>query len=585
MREHRESIMTADHTTAAGAPAAKKTATAKKPAAAKKTGPARQTVGVSGNTAAASAAAGLRDAIEPPGSPRNYRARVRMYRQGLGDCFLVTFPRKRGKPFHMLIDCGVLKGTDAAMTAVVEHIRDTVRGGAAGGKARLDVVVGTHEHKDHLSGFNQARDVFEDDFEFRSVWLGWTENLAQPEIKKIKEARKKAVEKLEAALDSPLAAAAGDFRTEVKSLLQFSRDDDPRPRFRIADALEYLKECGRRAGDLRYLDPGTGPFTLEGVEGVRVYVLGPPRDPILLKGSEVTEQMKKDGTIYHLAARGDVGMDALGAAISAAAVMAGGPAGSGDTAAAAAGALDAAATAAAAEGERAGRADLSDTSGDRYYPFAAEHRIAEKIADPFQRGGLIDNPYYEEVRGFVETWYNDPSQAWRRIDGDWLNAFGQLALDLDSDTNNTSLVLAFEFEKTGEVLLFVGDAQVDNWRSWGSVQFRVPGQEAPLPAHDLLRRTVFYKVGHHCSHNATLKQGGLELMTSDDLVAFIPLDEATARSQGKKGWDMPAAPLFKALNQRAHERVVLSDTSKSPPAAALKAGVIATDSYIDYYLT
>jgi hypothetical protein len=93
---------------------------------------------------------------------------------------------------------------------------------------------------------------------------------------------------------------------------------------------------------------------------------------------------------------------------------------------------------------------------------------------------------------------------WRRIDNDWLNAFGQLALDLDNDTNNTSLVLAFEFQKTGDVLLFVADAQVGSWQSWSKLEFKVPGRERPLSAHELLGHTVFYKVGHHCSHNATL---------------------------------------------------------------------------------
>ena len=114
---------------------------------------------------------------------------------------------------------------------------------------------------------------------------------------------------------------------------------------------------------------------------------------------------------------------------------------------------------------------------------------------------------------------------------------------MDNDTNNTSLVLAFEFVKKGEVLLFVGDAQVGNWRSWEQVRFNVPGRTKPLPALELLARTVFYKVAHRCSHNATLKKGGLELMTRDDLVAFVPLDQQTAKKQGTKGWEMPAPAL------------------------------------------
>jgi hypothetical protein len=39
---------------------------------------------------------------------------VRMYRQGLGDCFLLTFRGGDGKPRYLWIDCGVLLGTPDA---------------------------------------------------------------------------------------------------------------------------------------------------------------------------------------------------------------------------------------------------------------------------------------------------------------------------------------------------------------------------------------------------------------------------------------------------------------------------------------
>jgi hypothetical protein len=484
------------------------------------------------------------DPIVAPGSPKKFRARVRMYRHGLGDCFLLTFPREGKPPFHMLIDCGALARDATFMTRIVKHIRDTVRGGETTGKARLDVVVATHEHKDHVSGFNQAREVFNDDFDFGAVWLGWTENLGKPEIKKIKETRRRAIAKLEAMLASPLAAAAGDALDGVAALLGFSQDEDKTGCGRVADALEYLKLRGKDAGDLRYLEPGGEPFGLDGVDGVRVFVLAPPRDPILLKSSEVTERMKNEGVIYHLSSTGEVGMDALGAA------LAGSP----------------------------------GTAEDRYHPFSAEHRITRTVADLSNAGASMPNPYFSALEAFVTETYDDPKQAWRRIDHDWLSAFGQLALDLDNDTNNTCLVLAIEFQKTRDVLLFVGDAQVGSWQSWAKLEFKVPGREEPLPALDLLARTVFYKVGHHCSHNATLKTGGLELMTRDDLVAFIPLDQATARKQGTKGWDMPAPPLFRALKEKAAKRVVISDVAEELTPEAVKAGVLATGTYVDYFL-
>jgi beta-lactamase superfamily II metal-dependent hydrolase len=406
--------------------------------------------------------------IVAPGSPTTFRARVRMYRQGLGDCFLITFPQN-GTSFHVMIDCGVLVGTAETMTRVVEHVRDTVRDGKPKGKARIDVLVATHEHKDHLSGFNQARDVFNKDFEFGSVWLGWTENLTKAEIKKIKDAKKRVALMLRSAVSSPLADAAEAPFAGVDSLLKFTEDDDTTGAGKIAEALEYLKVRGKDAGDLRYLEPGTGPIELHGLEGVRVFVLGPPRDPSLLRASKVTEADKKDDVIYHLARTGEVGVEALAAAVSM----------------------------------------VPGSDGDRYYPFATEHRIPRVSRDPVNPAAVTPNPHFAGIQAFVARTYDDPVQEWRRIDHDWLMAFGQLALDLDSDTNNTSLVLAFEFVDTSEVLLLVGDAQVGNWKSWASVAYDIPGRSKPMPAHDLLARTVLYKVGHHASHNATLKKGGL----------------------------------------------------------------------------
>src|SRR6185369_4556986 len=133
----------AQHRRIGGSMAIKKNAkSASKSAGAKTT---RKQKTTKTKTNAKPSAAGT-DPIVAPGSPGQFRARVRMYRQGLGDCFLITFPQS-GKPVHVLIDCGVLVGTAKAMTRVVEHIRDTIRHGKESGKARIDIVVATHEHK------------------------------------------------------------------------------------------------------------------------------------------------------------------------------------------------------------------------------------------------------------------------------------------------------------------------------------------------------------------------------------------------------------------------------------------------------
>ena len=95
---------------------------------------------------------------------------------------------------------------------------------------------------------------------------------------------------------------------------------------------------------------------------------------------------------------------------------------------------------------------------------------------------------------FFQQHYWGPSTDapdWRRIDADWLDGAAELALALDSATNNTSLVLAIELAG-GDVLLFVADAQVGNWESWQALSWNVDGHSVTGP--DLLKRTVFYKV-------------------------------------------------------------------------------------------
>src|SRR5262249_13242180 len=100
-----------------------------------------------------------------------------------------------------------------------------------------------------------------------------------------------------------------------------------------------------------------------------------------------------------------------------------------------------------------------------------------------------------------------------------------------------------------------GDAQVGNWLSWQKLSWGTGDQAVKGP--DLLARTVYYKVGHHGSHNATLKRKGLELMASKDLSAFIPTNEKDAK---KVKWgQMPFKDILDELEQRTSGRVIRAD--------------------------
>jgi hypothetical protein len=142
---------------------------------------------------------------------------------------------------------------------------------------------------------------------------------------------------------------------------------------------------------------------------------------------------------------------------------------------------------------------------------------------------------------------------------------GSLALQMDSDTNNTSLALAIEFIESGKVLLFPGDAQVGNWLSWHDLEWKIKdnGTINTVNATTLLNNTVLYKVGHHASHNATLKDKGLELMTHDELTALVPEKEDQYNG-------IPYLPLVNNLKEKCKGRVIFSSDSNYPPEEILK---------------
>src|SRR5678816_3377356 len=75
--------------------------------------------------------------------------RVRMYRVGFGDFFLVTVPTSKGDQY-ILIDCGVFKGTSGTgdIGSIVDAVEDLFQ--TTGG--HLSLVIMTHRHADHIAG-------------------------------------------------------------------------------------------------------------------------------------------------------------------------------------------------------------------------------------------------------------------------------------------------------------------------------------------------------------------------------------------------------------------------------------------------
>ena len=92
----------------------------------------------------------------PDSQAKPARIRVRMYRVGFGDCFLLSFEyatplSDHRSERHILIDFGStrLPGSRGDLVPIARLINQHTGG-------KLDVVVVTHRHKDHLSAFGNS---------------------------------------------------------------------------------------------------------------------------------------------------------------------------------------------------------------------------------------------------------------------------------------------------------------------------------------------------------------------------------------------------------------------------------------------
>lgn len=460
---------------------------------------------------------------------------VRHYCQGIGDCHLLAFRRPDGTPFYMLIDCGVhsaVAGGSAMVDRIVEDIAAVTR--------RIDVLVATHEHWDHISGFITAAETFKT-LEIGAVWMGWTEDPADAQARQLdtfKAQALAALDKTQQALDAADERRDGaprlgfhlqGMRDGLRGVLGFHSFGAKGERVRSArEAVTALVPPGREL----YLEPADRPIELPELPNLRIYVLGPPRDAAMLGIRERASEM------YGL---GGLAGWPLASALASAFGTASGAGANEDWAAP----FDPNVGADMAR-------HLAAKPGTKFP--AEEQIIADFMKAHYAGPAQYPAPPAGTAQRALRT-ARTPDQSWRRIDHDWLGLGADLAIQLDDRTNNSSLVLAFEFVDTGRVLLFTGDAQVGSWMSWQALKWLVGGKTVTGP--DLLARTVYYKVGHHGSHNATLKQKGLEQMTHRDFAAFVPTNQKDAK---KVKWgQMPFGKIIDELERRGRGRVIRAD--------------------------
>jgi hypothetical protein len=481
----------------------------------------------------------------PPGG-----AVVRMYRIGHGDCFLIAFAGEQPeKPAYVLIDCGYKPGSPAklAQPTKVKQIGEDIVAATGG---FVDVAIVTHEHQDHVNGLTSGNFP---DLRVGKVWFAWTEN---PKDDIANELRKKFKDRLLELIDARanlLGLGLSDAAENIDWFLEFELGEeaagfnglqhlaaagkDPAKSANKV-AMKFLRECA--PGEPDYLYPHEKLRPIPGAKSARAFVLGPPRDVDKIDDLDpIGEENFGDENGGH-----GMGVDGV------------------------------------AKGE-----GLPKTS-----PFPRRHVLPlEQVFDHREFGDFFRTRYGRDdavVEDAVDGKEIPTNAAWRRLTADDVADAGALALAMNNATNNASLVLAFELSKGGKVLLFVGDAQAGNWRSWSEGVFDDGGTE--VTARDLLSRTVLYKVGHHGSHNATLngkaesKQASLTWMAQGqhaaEFVAMITAVEAWAHQKPKPDWNHPLPAIKQALMEKAGGRVLQTDTSL--PTTPVGAGAAGWQSFL-----
>ena len=400
---------------------------------------------------------------------------VRLYRVGgTGDFFLLQFKKNAKTTFNLMIDCGCINGGRNDFKENVEDLSTTTNG-------VIDLLIVTHEHADHINGFEKVSDIFDKNLIIKKVWFAWTEanepfaNTFRKEHAKINMALKLASSELSKLVEdkvfdqiydkdyrkSLMVEATGHFIKSLQGLNELNSIGDGLSFKKIPTMEDILKKDKVIKADtvVEFLEPGKVIENLKGAEGIRFLVLGPPKNNDWMK----KEEIKGEG--YE---------------------------------------------------QREKKSTLEMAFLNMFDP------------DPVTKSELMPFDDNCELKDTHEIKARYAAQPWRTIDHEWLFSAGALALRHETSINNTSLALAIQFIDSERILLFPGDAEQGSWLSWhDNLEWSFKDKDKKtrkVNAEYILNNTVFYKVAHHMSQNGTAKQKGLEMMKQEDLSAIVTLD-------------------------------------------------------------
>ncbi|MEV4234808.1 hypothetical protein AB0J47_06470 [Nocardia sp. NPDC049737] len=204
---------------------------------------------------------------------------IRMYNVGFGDAFTVTV-RRNNETWRMLVDCGVHSQGQA------RPIRDSVRAIIADLTAadphhrpHLDIVVATHHHADHITGFacREWEQVSVDE-----VWVPFVEDPDDEDARRIRSGQVEAANGLLALIEQ--RGNGHRMSTSVEQAQAFAVNSQGNAA--ATDRLLGRNFSGFAAPHrVRYLPSKNESENTIAVDrvGLLAHILGPPRDARFLK--------------------------------------------------------------------------------------------------------------------------------------------------------------------------------------------------------------------------------------------------------------------------------------------------------------
>jgi hypothetical protein len=460
-------------------------------------------------------------------SPKDLR--IRIYDVGFGDCFLLTFRYPSGSvgEKHVLVDFGstASPGKTPLSGAIAEDIDKTTGG-------RLDAIVVSHRHQDHISGFatgggKKPGDVIRKLAKNALILQPWTED-----------------PKLSQKATSPTGTSLGvrafqsAYVTSLQRMHEVAVSVAARARRLRPSEIEATPDVGQRRtespGEGTPADPAaqtTGPLPGLGTReraavGKRLQELLAFLGETNLKNASAVKNLIAMSTPEqhrYLSYGNRSGLEKIlpGVKID----VLGPPT------------------------IKAYKEVLKqrDTDPEEFWHLQA---AAARLAAQPGRGALFPRvPRADQI---------PQSARWfvRRMRGIHAQQLLELVRIVDNYMNNTSLILLFTVGN--KRLLFPGDAQIENW------EYSLKVAKEKKKNLKALAGVTTYKVGHHGSLNATPKTLWNGFKKKGKGLETLLSTRRGKHGHATSGTEVPRMPLVQALNDNSklHSTLDLAGTRK-----------------------